>query len=136
MKVLQDWARPISGLLVFALVILQFPVGVSHAAMINTEAFLSASESHLERERVRAFLAREDVRAEFVSLGISPEEATARVDALSDGEVKELAARLDELPAGQNAVGVVIGAILIVFLVLLFTDLIGATDVFPFVKKK
>lgn len=104
--------------------------------MINTEEFLDVSESQLERERVRAFLAREDVRAKLVSLGISPDEARARADALSDREVKQLVAQLDKLPAGQQVVGVIIGAILLVFFVLLFTDLLGVTDVFPFVKKK
>jgi hypothetical protein len=45
---------------------------------------------------------------------------------------------LDELPAGEGAgaIGVIVGAILIIFLVLLVTDLLGLTDVFPFVKKK
>jgi hypothetical protein len=33
-------------------------------------------------------------------------------------------------------VGIVGGAIRIIFLVLLVTDLLGYTDIFPFVKKK
>ena len=45
------------------------------------------------------------------------------------------AGKLRELPAGGNAVGAFIGAALIVFLVLLLTDILGYTDVFPFVKK-
>jgi len=40
------------------------------------------------------------------------------------------------MPAGGNVVGIVVGAILFVFLVLLLTDLLGLTDVFPFIKKK
>ena len=39
------------------------------------------------------------------------------------------------MPAGQGAIGVIIGAALIIFLVLLITDIVGITDVFPFVKK-
>jgi hypothetical protein len=42
---------------------------------------------------------------------------------------------LDELPAGEGFVGVVVGAALIIFLVLLITDLLGLTDVYPFVNK-
>ena len=34
----------------------------------------------------------------------------------------------------QSAVGAIVGAALIVFLVLLFTDIVGATDVFDFVN--
>jgi hypothetical protein len=40
------------------------------------------------------------------------------------------------MPAGQGAIGVVVGAILIIFLVLLLTDLLGLTDVFPFVHSQ
>ena len=53
----------------------------------------------------------------------------------SDEEVQQIAGRLDELPAGEGFVGVVIGAALIIFLVLLITDLLGLTDVYPFVNK-
>jgi hypothetical protein len=49
--------------------------------------------------------------------------------------VREIAGRLDQLPAGQSAVGAVVGAILIIFLVLLITDLLGLTNVFPFVRR-
>ena len=55
----------------------------------------------------------------------------ARVAALTDAEAAELAARLDELPAGGVSI---LGAILIVFLVLLLTDILGYTKVFPFTK--
>jgi len=63
----------------------------------------------------------------------------SRVAGLSDEEIQQITGRLDELPAGEGAggaIGIVVVAILIVFLVLLLTDLLGLTDVFPFVKKK
>jgi hypothetical protein len=55
---------------------------------------------------------------------------------LSNEEIQQIAGRLDELPAGEGGVEVILGAILIIFLVLLITDLLGLTDVFPFVNKK
>ena len=55
-------------------------------------------------------------------LGVDPEEAARRIASLSDEEVQQIAGRLDELPAGEGFVGVVIGAALIIFLVLLITD--------------
>lgn len=136
MKLLHRWAKPISGLLVFGLVFLQLPIGRARTAMIGTERLLDVSETEAERERIRVFLAREDVRAQFVSLGISPEEATARVDALSNREVKQLTAKLDKLPAGQGAFVALIVAAGALFLLLVVTDLIGMTDLFPFIKKQ
>jgi hypothetical protein len=67
--------------------------------------------------------------------GIDPLEAKARVDSLSDAEAVDVANHIDRLPAGSSTVGIIVGAILLVFLVLLITDLLGLTDVFPFVKK-
>jgi hypothetical protein len=81
-----------------------------------------------------AFLERADVREQIVALGVDPNEAAARVQALSDAQVRQIAGQLDQLPAGQSAVGIIVGAILLVFLILLLTDLLGLTNVFPFVN--
>ena len=54
---------------------------------------------------------------------------------MSDDEVAQLAERIDSMPAGQGAVGAVIGAAVLIFIVLLITDLLGFTSVFPFTNK-
>jgi hypothetical protein len=112
------------------------PLGAARAALVTTDQVLAESESASDRERVLAFLGRADVREQMVALGVDPAEAAARVAVLSDHQVREIAGRLDQLPAGQSAIGVVVGAILIIFLVLLVTDLLGLTDVFPFVNHR
>ena len=94
-------------------------------------AAMVAAGAAAERERIAAALEREDVRAQLAARGVSREQARARVAALSDAEATELAARIDELPAG--GVGI-IGAALIVFLVLLLTDILGYTKIFPFTR--
>ena len=71
----------------------------------------------------------------MAALGVDPAEAARRVGGLSDAEVQRIAGELDRLPAGQGAVGAVIGAALLIFIVLLITDLLGLTDVFPFVRR-
>ncbi len=68
--------------------------------------------------------------------GVNPEEAKIRVDSLTDQEIEKIAAGIDRLPAGGNGLGAIVGTALIVFLVLLVTDILGYTDIFPFVKKK
>ena len=112
--------RLIAGLLILSLV-LPLP---AHAGMV-------ATESLLERERIATLLERADVQAQLQAYGVSAGEVKARVAALTDAEAAELAARLDELPAGGVSI---LGAILIVFLVLLLTDILGYTKVFPFTK--
>ncbi|HEX9182345.1 MAG TPA: PA2779 family protein [Burkholderiales bacterium] len=74
---------------------------------------------------------RADVQARLQAMGVDPREVEARVAALSDEEAAQLAARLEELPAGGSDV---LGVLLIVFLVLLFTDIMGYTKIFPFTR--
>jgi hypothetical protein len=89
-----------------------------------------------DREKVVNFLRQDGVREQMVSMGVDPSEVEARLAALSPAELSKLSDRIDAMPAGQSAIGVVVGALLIIFLVLLVTDLIGLTDVFPFVNSQ
>jgi hypothetical protein len=110
------------------------PLPVAHAAMVSTEQVIREDAATENRERVMTFLAREDVRREMEALGIEPEEATARTKALSDEEITRIANKLDEMAVGQNAVAAIIGAAVFIFIVLLITDILCLTDVFPFAR--
>ena len=110
------------------------PLAPAYAALIPTERMIGDGQAAAERERVAGFLAREDVRGELRKQGVNPDEAVARVAALSDREIGEIAARLDELPAGQSALGVVVGAAVTIFIVLLITDILCVTNVFNFTR--
>jgi len=85
----------------------------------------------VERDRVKSFLDRADVQAQMQVLGVDPQAARARVDALSDDEVATLAGRLDQLPAGGDSI---LGILFAIFIILLITDILGLTKVFPFTR--
>jgi len=87
------------------------------------------------RERLEALLSRDEVRAGLERYGVSPSEAKARVDALSDEELERVAARLDSLPAGGDLLEATLFIAFITFIVLLVTDILGFTKVFPFTRK-
>ena len=107
-----------------------------HAKMINTDEILKQSQHDLSRKNINTFLDRSEVQKYLVSWGVSPNEAKARIDSLSDEEIENISSKMDQLPAGGDGVGVLIGAALFVFIVLLITDIFGLTDVFPFVKSR
>jgi hypothetical protein len=109
------------------------PLGVAHAGLITTDQLAAELAGKADRAPVKAFLARDDVRLQLRQLGVDADEAMARVDALSDQELGRINLRLAELPAGQD-VGSIIGAIVVVFIVLLITDILGFTRVFPFTR--
>lgn len=117
--------RMVAGLLVVCLSGTGFALP-AQAGIVSSEALVAGAQ----QERLAVLLERSDVQARLKAYGVDPAEAQARVAALSDAEAARLAARIDELPAG----GDVLGVALIVFLVLLFTDIMGYTKVFPFTR--
>ena len=106
-----------------------------YAKMIDTDEILKQSQHDLTRKRINTFLDRSEVQKYLVAWGVNPEEAKARIDSLTDEEIENISSKMDQLPAGGDAVGVLIGAALFVFIVLLITDILGFTDVFSFVQK-
>lgn len=100
------------------------------AAIVSTQEASSSSVSVGERDRVIGFLSREDVRKSIEAQGVNPQDALDRVQAMSDQEVQQLAGRIDQLPAG----GDILGVLFTVFIVLLVTDILGLTKVFPFTR--
>ena len=131
MKKLRRLARPVSYIVTLGVLALSVHLPVAHAAVIGTEAVVAAQQAEIDRIRVQDLLGRAEVKARLLAAGVDPDQVSARVDALSDADVHQLAAKIDQLPAGGDALGVLV----FVFIVLLITDILGFTDVFPFVKK-
>ncbi|MEK8089421.1 PA2779 family protein [Thermithiobacillus plumbiphilus] len=132
MQMMPRLAKPLSSLLIAATLSFSLQVGPAQAAMVGSESVIDQTSNSADRERLRSFLAREDVQKAMEKQGVSPAEALARVDSLSDAEVDRIAGKLDALPAGGDA-GSIVGAIVLIFFVLLITDLLGLTHVYPFV---
>jgi hypothetical protein len=63
-------------------------------------------------------------------MGVDKSEAQARVAALTDAEAASMANQIDSMPAG----GDILGVLLFVFVLLLVTDILGLTKVFPFTR--
>lgn len=103
----------------------------AQAGVIATGQALDQAALDADRAKLAATLSRDDVRAALVARGVDPRLVDARVAALTADEVRQLNQEMDEMPAG----GSVLGTVAFIFLLLLLTDLLGWTDVFPFTKK-
>jgi len=97
------------------------------AGIVGTEAVITG----VERGQIVSVLQRSEVQTRLQAMGVDSAQVQARVAALSDEEAAQLAARLDQLPAGGSDF---LTVALIVFLVLLFTDIMGYTKIFPFTR--
>ena len=134
MRLLRLKAKPISVFLSIFMLLLALPYQSTLAAIIETETVLDMSRGQEARAYLNRIIAREDIQDLFVSQGVDPLEAKARIDSLSDAEVVRLYDQIEQLPAGGSDFGVVLGTIAVIFIVLLITDILGYTNVFTFVK--
>jgi hypothetical protein len=132
MKTFRRFSKPVSYVVTAGMLALSLHLPVAQAALVATETVVHAAQAQQERSRLHEALNREDVKQKLASLGVDPAQVQARVDALTDEEAARLAKQMDELPAGGDGI---IGALVLIFLVLLITDLLGVTDVFSFTKK-
>lgn len=126
--------RPVSFLLVVSFCLLNFNVPRAQAKMLGTDAVIAGQQAADQRAHVAAFLAREDVKKVLTLNGVDPVEAQLRIDSLSINEVAKISNSIDQLPAGGDSVGAIVGAAVLIFLVLLITDILGLTHVYPFVR--
>lgn len=121
--------RVVVSCLVAGLTLAGLPL-TAQAGIMGTDQVLATSASSTDRDRVSIFLARDDVRNALQGQGVDANAAIARVQAMSDAEVAQLASRVDQAPAG----GDILGVVFTVFIVLLVTDILGLTKVFPFTR--
>jgi hypothetical protein len=107
-------------------------IQIAQAAMVSSEQVAQSAgivNAEQDRQRIYAALSREDVRSELVKRGVDPMQVEQRVAALTDEEASAMASQIENAPAGG-----IIGAIVLIFLVLLLTDILGFTKIFPFTR--
>ncbi len=115
------------ALAVFAL--LGGQLSPANASMVGTTTVLQQAQQRFDRAELVEMFDRQAVATQLVELGVDPVAAKARVAALTDEEIRQLNQRLAEMPAG----GDVLGVVLLLFIVFIITDMLGATDIFTFV---
>lgn len=126
----KNFIRMVSRVVIASLLSLSLPMQQAYAGIVGTDKVSVSAQSQSERERIRTFFDREDVRKAMQAQGVDAKTANARVDALTDDEAHKVASNIDNLPAG----GDILGLIFTIFIVLLITDILGFTKVFSFTR--
>jgi hypothetical protein len=129
---MQNFKKFVSAGLIVCITAAGLPFSAQARIVATEEITAPAAASTLTdtRATVNQFLARDEVRQAMLGQGVTPQAALERVAAMSDAEVAQLAGRIDQAPAG----GDVLGVLFTVFIVLLVTDIMGLTKVFPFTR--
>lgn len=112
--------------LVTAALLISAPLVPVQAAIVSTEEAMAIASADASANRIASALVREDVRRALTDMGVDPNLALERVNALTPAELAALDGQIQDLPAGGSLLGV-LGIVLIVLIVL---DLVGVTDVF------
>jgi hypothetical protein len=123
MRSVRRHTKIIGIVMAVTMLLISTPYQSAIAALIDTETVLDEGQSQEARNYIKQLLAREDVRSALIAQGIDPLEAEARLASLSDAEVIELADQIENLPAGQGALGLVIAVLVIIVLVLVIMKL-------------
>ena len=121
--------RPLVWLLSLLLTIL--PVLPVQAAMVGTERLVSpAAHVRPAENKLRQILNQQAARQQLQAWGVSPAWIEARVNSLSDRELAQIIQTMDDVHAGGSDI---LGILLVIFLVFVITNVIGATNIFPFI---
>jgi hypothetical protein len=80
----------------------------ARAGLIGTEQIASAVQNQAARDTVRNFVNRADASTRLQALGLDSTTANDRINAMTDSEVATLADRINSLPAGGDAAGLLI----------------------------
>lgn len=119
--------RPIAIFLSILLTLM--PLLPAQAAMIGNQQIINQNQSQQTRDSLQQLLDQDTARQQLQAWGVSPEQINSRIDSLTDAELARINQQLNDLNAG----GSVLGILLVIFIVFVITDVIGATDIFPFI---
>jgi predicted PurR-regulated permease PerM len=119
--------RPIAVLLSILLAL--SPLLPAQAAMIGNEQIINQHQQGQTRDSLQQLLQQQSARQQLQALGVSPDLVKSRIDSLTDSELARINRHVDTLDAG----GSILGILLVIFVVFVITDVIGATDIFPFI---
>jgi hypothetical protein len=103
---------------------------ISAEQVAADQAAAAASAASPAHAQLHAALDREDLVAKLAAHGVPVDALRSRVDALTDAEAVALVARIDTAPAGAG----IVSTLFTVFVILLVTDILGFTKVFPFTR--
>lgn len=92
-------------------------ISPAYADIVSTQDIVTEQRAGLNKAQLTEQLERSDVQEQLVRYGVDPKEAIDRVNSMTNEEILELTANIDELPAGASGV-VVLLLVLIIFILL------------------
>lgn len=99
------------------------------AGLYGSEDVVAQQQHQYSQQQVLAFVDSAEVQQKLIELGVSPDDAKQRIASMTSAELDALNNQLNEMPAGG-----IVGTIVTVLVVIAVLDLLGVTDVYPFIR--
>ncbi|MCA1929073.1 PA2779 family protein [Rheinheimera sp.] len=108
-----------------------FILGMSQAsaAVVSSEQVIAHQQFNFNKAQVLSFVDSAEVQNKLIELGVSPADAKQRIANMTAEELNALNSQMNEMPAGG-----IVGVVVTVLVVVVVTDLMGLTDVYPFIN--
>ena len=108
--------------------VLSFVMTPAFADVLSSEEILASEQVLYSKEQMLAYVDSDEVQAKLIALGVDPAFAQSRVASMTSSELAAFNAQMQDMPAGG-----VVGAVVTVLAVIALLDLLGVTDVYPFI---
>ncbi|MDP2536056.1 PA2779 family protein [Alteromonas stellipolaris] len=118
-----------SKLLVGAAAAIVVTTGTVQAEAVSSYNVMQAQAHAFNKQQLLEMVNRADVQEKLVSLGVSQGDAVSRINGMTNSEIAQLNNQLNDAPAGG-----VVGAVMTVLAIIAILDLVGVTDVYPFIR--
>jgi predicted PurR-regulated permease PerM len=86
------------------------------ADIVGTETLLQERNGTISRDRLQSLIAQGDVQHKLIEYGVSAEQASDRVAALTDTELQHLSRYMDDEPAGGAGIELILIIVLLILL--------------------
>ena len=112
-----------------ASLILVFSIGQATAGVFSSDQVVADQQHQFNKQQVLSFVDTAEVKNKLIELGVSPAEAKQRIANMTAQELDALNNEINDMPAGG-----IVGTIVTVLVVVAILDLMGITDVYPFIR--
>lgn len=99
------------------------------AAVFSSEQVIANQQFNFNKQQVLSYVDTAEVQNKLIELGVSPADAKQRIANMTAEELSALNSQMNEMPAGG-----IVGVVVTVLVVVVVTDLMGLTDVYPFIN--
>lgn len=115
--------------LILSISVVLLSLGNAQAAIVSSQQIIYHASDLDTKQALLQTLQRDDIQQQLATMGVSPDDLEQRVNHMTPQEMAQLNQQMAQLPAGSSA----LGTLLFVFIIFVITDVIGATDIFPFI---